>query len=552
VHCVTTLDYPDYDALLNAVPTTVFVLKVGADGLPRYVMMNQAGLELVKLRSEDVVGKTAFEIYGGTMGERALKKHLDIIAAAEPVTYLAVIPFPKRALDLRTTLTPVFGADGSVSHLIGFSLDVTSERERDEALELTKMAKEKAEEASSAKERFLANMSHEIRTPMNGILGMSELIRETALTPEQKLYSDTIYGSANALLGIVNDVLDFSKIQAEKIKLQTEPFSLFQVITEVTTLLSTRSEGKGLELRVDYGSTVPRGFVGDEMRMRQVLTNLIGNAIKFTDVGHIVVSVTHNPQVATFPLIVSVADTGVGIAPDARQGIFSAFEQVDDPSSNREDGTGLGLAISQALMECMGGLISVDSVLGEGSVFSMQLNLPLADGTDVPSLEQTIEAPQAINVVSDPEVEEGLEAKTIAYGIVSQSLEGHKILIAEDNRTNQLVVGKMLGPTGAELQFVSDGKQAIEAYKSGNCDLILMDLLMPVLGGLEATRQIRAFEKDMARPACKIIALTANAQPSDTAACLDAGMDDFLSKPFRKGDLLSVIANQSGSSPNLC
>lgn len=538
MHRVTILDFPGYDALLNAVPTSVFILKVGEDGLPRYVTMNQAGLDLVRLRSEDLVGKTAQEIYPGAMGERALKKHLDVIEAAEPTTYFAVIPFPKRVVDLRTTLTPIFDASGAISHLIGFSLDVTSERERDEALELTKIAKEKAEEASTAKERFLANMSHEIRTPMNGILGMSELLRETALTPQQTLYSDTIHSSANALLGLVNHVLDFSKIQAEKITLKEEPFSLFQLVQEITTLLSTRSDAKGLDLRVDYDATAPHRVVGDAMRVRQVLTNLIGNAIKFTDEGHITVSVAYDPHATTYPLTMTVADTGIGIAPEAQKDIFAAFEQVDDPTAHHEDGTGLGLAISQALVERMGGVLSVKSLLGEGAEFAIHLNLPVVAGADSPG----VVVPKASPCETEPEAAPDGVAEPTATGEEAPSLKGHRILIAEDNRTNQLVVGKMLGATGAQLQFVPDGQQAVEAYKSGDCDLILMDLSMPVLGGLEATRQIRALEKGMARPACRIIALTANAQPSDTAACLEAGMDDFLSKPFRKGDLLSIIA----------
>lgn len=532
---VTQLDFPDYFALLDALPTTVFVLKVDEDGMPRYVMMNKTCCELVNQRQDDIVGKTAFEIYGGAMGERALAKHFAGIEARAVTSYVATIPFPHKVLDLRTTLTPIFDATGAVSHLIGFCIDVTSERERDEALELTKIAKEKAEEASSAKERFLANMSHEIRTPMNGILGMSELMRETVMTPQQQLYSDTIHTSANALLDIVNDVLDFSKIQAEKVSLANEPFSLLQVIMEVTTLLSTRTEAKGLDLRVDYGPMVPHGFVGDGKRMRQVLLNLIGNAIKFTEAGHITVSVTHDSDDKVHPLTLLVTDTGVGIAQEEQQEIFAAFEQVENPATYREDGTGLGLAITKALVERMGGAISVQSQEGEGATFAVRLNLPEAGVGRVTEADSIVPKKPA----EAPE----MDFKAPAHVQVEvPSLVGRKILIAEDNRTNQLVVRKMLDPTGAELQFVPDGQQAVEAYKAGECDLILMDLSMPVLGGLEATRQIRAFESDLARPACKIIALTANAQPRDEAACLDAGMDDFLSKPFRKGELLSVIS----------
>lgn len=537
---MTQLDFPDYLALLDAMPTPIFVLKVGEDGLPRYVMMNATCCKMVERRLEDIVGKTAFEIYGGSMGERALAQQLSVMEAAEPTTYSVCIPFPHRVLDLRTTLTPIFDAAGAMTYLIGFCIDVTSERERDEALELTKIAKEKAEEASSAKERFLANMSHEIRTPMNGILGMSEMMLETGLSQQQKLYADTIHTSANALLDIVNDVLDFSKIQAEKISLAREPFSLLQVIMEVTTLLSTRSEAKGLDLQLDYGPMVPHGFIGDAKRIRQILLNLIGNAIKFTDAGHINVSVTHDAREGVYPLTLTVTDTGVGIPQAAQKDIFAAFEQVENPAAYREDGTGLGLAITQALVERMGGAISVQSVEGEGATFTVRLGLAEAKGDDLSTADGSGSARQAKQFAADFQVE---AVTSVPVPLEMPSLAGRKILIAEDNRTNQLVVRKMLDPTGAELHFVPDGQQAVEAYKAAGCDLILMDLSMPVLGGLEATRQIRAFEKDAARPACKIIALTANAQPSDVEACMAAGMDDFLSKPFRKGELLSAVAS---------
>ncbi len=536
-HGVTQLDFPDNFALLDAMPTPIFVLKVGDDGLPRYVMMNATCCKMVERRLEDIVGKTAFEIYGGSMGERALAQQLSVMEAAEPTTYSVCIPFPHRVLDLRTTLTPIFDGTGAMTHLIGFCIDVTSERERDEALELTKIAKEKAEEASSAKERFLANMSHEIRTPMNGILGMSEMMLETGLSQQQQLYADTIHTSANALLDIVNDVLDFSKIQAEKISLAQEPFSLLQVIMEVTTLLSTRSEAKGLDLHLDYGPMVPHGFTGDAKRIRQILLNLIGNAIKFTEEGHIKVSVSHDASDDVYPLTLSVSDTGIGIAQEEQQYIFAAFEQVENPAAHREDGTGLGLAITQALVERMGGAISVQSEEGEGATFVARLNLGEAGEADLSAAGRSDSDKKSIRSSLDFQV----EAVTPAP-VEMPSLSGRKILIAEDNRTNQLVVRKMLDPTGAELHFVPDGQQAVDAYKSGGCDLILMDLSMPVLGGLEATRQIRAFEKDAARPACKIIALTANAQPSDAEACMAAGMDDFLSKPFRKGELLSAVS----------
>jgi hypothetical protein len=545
---VTQLDFPDYLALLDAMPTPIFVLKVGEDGLPRYVMMNATCCKMVERRLEDIVGKTAFEIYGGSMGERALAQQLSVMEAAEPTTYSVCIPFPHRVLDLRTTLTPIFDAAGAMTYLIGFCIDVTSERERDEALELTKIAKEKAEEASSAKERFLANMSHEIRTPMNGILGMSEMMLETGLSQQQKLYADTIHTSANALLDIVNDVLDFSKIQAEKISLAREPFSLLQVIMEVTTLLSTRSEAKGLDLQLDYGPMVPHGFIGDAKRIRQILLNLIGNAIKFTETGQIRVGVTYE-EGAVLPLRIAVSDTGVGIAPEDQEMVFSAFEQVDRPEMQREEGTGLGLAITRAVVERMGGKVSVQSTRGEGSTFKVCLNFPTATSADVRAARDRAEAlgdtdhPPRLDFefVSSPE-------RAPADASALPNLKGLRVLVAEDNKTNQLVVKKMLAPTEAELTFVEDGQEAVAAFEAGDWDVVLMDLLMPVMGGLEATRQIRALEAERHLKPCKIIALTANTQTSDVDASLEAGMDDFLSKPFRKRELLSMVASAARSS----
>lgn len=525
--------FSDPYEVLDAVEIAVMVLKVGRDGLPRYDAMNNKSLEYTGFEAGSYQGKTALELFGGTTGRRALDHHLAVIRSRAEASYDIVLPTISKAKHLRTTLRPVFNDDGEVIYLVGSSADVTSERELDNALELTRLALDKAEEASQAKARFLANMSHEIRTPMNGILGICELLRETELDEQQALFAETIHNSAVALLDVINDVLDFSKIQADKIALQEVPFSLRDLVQDVGALLWAKAANKGLDLRIDYPADTAWEFVGDAGKIRQILMNIVGNAIKFTQQGQ--VTVTVNCDVASNPpLRIEVADTGPGIEDDKLDWIFSAFERVDRKATLEVEGTGLGLAISKALAERMGGAITVSSKPDEGSVFTVCLNLQQPDR----STGFQIESEDGSDFSRDQR--RALGSKLTA-AVPAEALRGMRILVAEDNRTNQLVVEKMLKSTGAELRFYGNGQLALEAYQSEGCDLILMDLSMPVLGGLEATRKIREHERVEGLAECRIIALTANAQPSDVDACMAAGMNEFLSKPFRKAELLARI-----------
>lgn len=525
-------EFSDPFEVLESVELAVIVLKVGADGLPRYSAMNSKAREFTEFEYKDFAGKTALELYGGATGRRALNLHLSVIESRQEATYDIVLPTEHKPKNLRTTLRPVFNDQGAVVYLVGSSADVTSEMERDEALELTKMALEKAEEASQAKERFLANMSHEIRTPMNGILGMCELLKETELNEQQALFANTIFNSANALLSVINDILDFSKIKADKISLHDAPFSLLDLVQDVGTLLWAKAAYKGIELRTDYPEEMPREFVGDASKVRQILMNLLGNAIKFTEKGNVTLRVSFNESEPGCPLRIQVSDTGIGIDKEQLSWIFSAFEQVNRQVTRVVEGTGLGLAITKALVERMGGQISVSSTPGQGTVFTVSLNVkPLEDGDTGKQA--------AVSFLQDNRKALRANRGTSALDLKPEELAGLRVLIAEDNKTNQLVLRKMLKSSGADLYFAENGQLAVDFYMSRPRDLILMDLSMPVLGGLEATRLIRAHEKASGLAECPIVALTANAQPSDVEACLAAGMNDFLAKPFRKNELLA-------------
>ena len=542
--------------ILENVAVAVFVLEVGQDGLPRYIATNSTQRAYTGFAKEDCLGKTALEIFGGSTGRRGLNQHLAVIEGAEPVSYEVTLPSQCVATHLQTTLTPILDRNGKVTHLVGTSVDVSSSHQRDEALELTRIALRRAEESSQAKERFVANMSHEVRTPMNGILGICELLQATDLDEHQRLYANTIANSANALLTVINEILDFSKIQAEKISIHDAPFSLRDLLQDIGTLLWAKASYKGIDLLTAYPNDIPWVFVGDVSKIRQIMMNLLGNAIKFTDEGHVEIEVRYDPEAAKYPLEISVCDTGTGIASDKLEWIFSAFEQVDRTKTRVVEGTGLGLAITKALVERMDGIITVTSTLGEGSRFTVSLNLPVVPEHDSTAGEAALVVSADEDVIpgeaSEPALKQGerLSLGPVAgppnAGGEARDLTGLRVLVAEDNKTNQLVVEKMLAPTGLAITFASNGELAFEAYRAEQWDLVLMDLSMPVLGGLDAARKIRAYEVAEGLKECQIIAITANAQPSDVEACLAVGMNDFMSKPFRKQELMDRVLLRAG------
>jgi len=512
-----------YEGLLEDAPIAYH--EIDCNGIVRWV--NRAECRLLGLSAYEMLGRPVWEfvadeereasraaVYRKLHGQQQLAPFLRPYRCREGV---------KRVFEIHETL--IRDAAGKVIGMRSAMIDVTEReaarkkleeqaRERERANRELAEALAAAKQATELKNRFLANVSHEIRTPLHAILGMTELLLKTPLNEQQRDYARTALEAGEALLELINDLLDISKIETGRLRLEPAPFNPAALANSVAALLAVRASAKGVQVSCEVDPATPSLVIGDAGRVRQVLLNLVANAVKFTEQGWVRVSLSVLGQGADrVRLRYAVADTGIGIEPACQPLIFERFVQGDGSSTRRYGGTGLGLAISKQLIELMGGQIDFESRPGHGSTFWFDLELEKAC--------QPAASPQP-----SPE-KRAAPARPC------------RILLAEDNPINQKIALRMLEQGGFEAEVVTNGEQAVEAISKRTYDLVLMDVQMPGMDGLEATMHIRRMESG--RRHIPIVALTANAMAGDRERCLAAGMDDYLPKPVRREQLWETV-----------
>jgi PAS domain S-box-containing protein len=479
---------------------------------------------------KDMLGKTVSEVFGPAAAPWL--EDLNDALAGRRLHYERDFHGPDGVDHFLVDLVPDMAPGGQVS---GFYLTAMNITDR-------KNSEQRAEAASRAKSEFVANMSHEIRTPMNAVLGVAYLLENTPLSREQKEYVHMIRSSGQVLLGILNDVLDFSKIEAGRMELAPQPFLLREVLDSLSNVMTLPATARGISLAIAAEDNVPAVLVGDAMRLQQILLNLVGNAVKFTERGGVSVRVALDEEEAGdgLRLRFAVRDTGIGMDPEQQSRLFSAFNQADASTTRRFGGTGLGLAICRRLAELMGGDISVRSTPGAGSEFVATLPFGVAEAdapVEHPAL-QTVAA-QGWMMPETPALQEP-PAATAPEQQDAPRLQGLRLLLVEDHPLNQLVARGMLEHAGASVEVAENGQLAVDRLRdhAADYDIVLMDVQMPVMDGYEATRHIR-HTLGLKLP---VLAMTAGVMQSEKDQCIDAGMDDFIAKPVDVEQMLDTIS----------
>ncbi|MCD4724956.1 MAG: response regulator [Bacteroidales bacterium] len=501
--------------LLSTIPALVYF----KDTDLKYILVNKSFERFVNLPFYVIKGKMVEDLIPEYKMNNYSEMEREVIQSGLPLYNIEeFIQQEEKEVWLTSNLAPFRDTEGEIIGLVGISWDITERKKHENELQY---AKEQAEEGTRAKSEFLANMSHEIRTPMNGIIGMAEILKQASLGEEEKENLEILISSTRSLLSLVNDILDISKIEAGKLELEIEDFEIRKILKDIENILYIKAEEKILDYKTFINPNVPDFLRGDPSRLKQIILNLVNNAVKFTKKGFVHIFIDdleeHADEVI---LMIKVVDSGIGISDDGKKNLFQLFSQVDTSTTKNYGGTGLGLSIAKRLVMMMQGEIGFESKQDKGSTFWFTVKLE--------KCSQKIVSPESAKKKPVPD---------------KKPFKMLSILLAEDNEINQKIIQYSLTNAGYKVDIANNGQEAIDMYHAGNYDLVLMDVQMPILDGFEATVHIRNIESAILNGAHRtpIVALTANAMKGDREKCLDAGMDEYLSKPFTPNDLISII-----------
>lgn len=514
------------NSIIEGAPDAIYV----KDNKGKYQLVNPAAARIFDLPASEIVGRDDAAFLPPHKARMVMALDRAVMNTGRTRTYHEAIESENGELTFLSTKGPIFDAKGNISGLFVMSRDITDRKKTELALRQAKVA---AEALAKSKSEFLANMSHEIRTPMNAIIGLSHLALNKEVPDDIRDYLIKINASSESLLGILNDILDFSKMEAGKLEVENAEFQLNHVLNNLQSLFSAAAEQKHLHFYIDVASDVPTGLVGDAMRIQQILANLLGNAIKFTQRGKVGLQVKLiEAGKSQAKIYFCVSDTGIGMRNETLDNLFQPFSQADTSITRRFGGTGLGLTISHGLLQLMGSEFHVESQIGKGSCFSFELTL----GTTTPKTGGEVDRRH-----------EDRKAGALGNDLREQGqpLHGMRVLVVEDNLINQQVAKEFLKLSGMSVDVANNGVEALEHIRDNVYDAVLMDVHMPEMGGIEATEHIRKQPRFANLP---IIALTAGVTEEEKASCLSCGMNDFVAKPIQPKALIETLIRQTSKA----